>query len=431
MCWAKVYAMAQTLLSLLQESSAAARSGASAATSWRLASDFARQYWLATPAEVPDELVGEFYSMRASAADHLGLADEAIAALRDLRAWARSHNNHALALEALALLAHQALSMEDRRSTLAELHSPQEMLAQLAQGFADFRPDPDSPSLAEAPHITHRDLPTAVSARLTSAATTGFAVATNLSGSSGSSATASPVDFADTFAQLVRRFGSKPPSAADRQLWFAQEAWFRGRHEEAFERVTALIDRLEEDSAVGLNGTGAQTVALYEAHDMLAHFEMFRATENAAATSSTSEASLAAVAEHWAVCVRLADTLGAGVIALQNAGLAAMALLGEGREGEAWELASVALDAAEGCPLSPAILNLRYTLAEAALNCGLFDEALANARLVAEWSEFSADDERTIGGYTMALVAATELGYAEIATELDQRRRAALDRWES
>ncbi|WP_293819537.1 hypothetical protein [uncultured Corynebacterium sp.] len=414
--------MAQTLLSLLRDSRAAAQSGASAATSWRLASDFARQYWLATPDEVPDELVGEFYSMRASAADHLGLADEAIAALRDLRAWARSNDDHALALEALALLAHQSLTLEERPATLAELHSPREMLAQLAQGFADFRPDLDSPTLAEAPHITHRDLPRSIAARLTSAATTGFAVATNLSGSFGD---ATAFDFADTFAQLVRRFGSKPPSTADQQLWFAQEAWFRGRREEAFDRVTALIDRLEDDALLG-GGTDSQTVSLYEAHDMLAHFEMFRATE-----SIDDDASLASVADHWKECVRLAGKLGAEVIALQCAGLAAMALLGEGREGEAWELASAELAATEGCPLSPAVLNLRYTLAEAALNCGLFEEALANARLVAEWSEFSADDARTIGGYSMALVAAAELGYAEIAAELDQRRRAALERWES
>lgn len=427
MYWAKVYAMAQTLLSLLRDSRAAAQSGASAATSWRLASDFARQYWLATPDEVPDELVGEFYSMRASAADHLGFADEAIAALRDLRAWARSNDDHALALEALALLAHQSLTLEERPATLAELYSPREMLAQLAQGFADFRPAPDSPTLTEAPHITHRDLPRSIAARLTSAATTGFAVATNLSGSADDAdSDATAFDFADTFAQLVRRFGSKPPSTADRQLWFAQEAWFRGRREEAFDRVTALIGRLEEDSLLGGGSTDAQTVSLYEAHDMLAHFEMFHATE-----SIGDDSSLAAVADHWKECVRLAGKLGAEVIALQCAGLAAMALLGEGREGEAWELASAELAATEGCPLSPAILNLRYTLAEAALNCGLFEEALANARLVAEWSEFSADDERTIGGYSMALVAAAELGYAEIAAELDERRRAALERWES
>ena len=415
--------MAQTLLSLLRDSRAAAQSGASAATSWRLASDFARQYWLATPDEVPDELVGEFYSMRASAADHLGFADEAIAALRDLRVWARTNDDHALALEALALLTHQSLTLEERPGTLAELHSPREMLAQLTQGFADFRPDPDSPTLAEAPHLTHRVLPRSIAVRLTSAATTGFAVATNLSGSADD---ATAFDFADTFAQLVRRFGSKPPSTADRQLWFAQEAWFRGRREEAFDRVMALIDRLEEDSLLGGGSTDAQVVSLYEAHDMLAHFEMFHATE-----SIGDDSSLAAVADHWKECVRLAGKLDAEVIALQCAGLAAMALLGEGREGEAWELASAVLAATEGCPLSPAILNLRYTLAEAALNCGLFEEALANARLVAEWSEFSADDERTIGGYSMALVAATELGYADIAAELDQRRRAALERWES
>ena len=127
----------------------------------------------------------------------------------------------------------------------------------------------------------------------------------------------------------------------------------------------------------------------------------------------------------------LAGELDAGVIALHCAGLAAMALLGEGYPGEAWELANAELDAIAGCPLSPAVLNLRYTLAEAALNCGLFEEALANARLVAEWSEFSADDERTIGSYTMALVAATELGHEAIAAEIDERRLAALERWES
>lgn len=417
--------MAQTLLSLLRDSRAAAVSGAHAATSWRLASDFARQYWLATPDEVPDELRGEFYSMRASAADHLGFADEAVGALRDLRHWARSHDDHALALEALALLAHQALAQEEDPTAFAELHSPSEMLAQLAQGFDDFRPHPDSPTLGEAPHITHRDLDPTVADRLTSAATTGFAVATNLSGSLEDDATA--CDFADTFAKLVRRFGRKPPSAADRQLWFAQEAWFRGRREEAFELVTALVERLEEgeeDPVPSGGGSGAQTVSLYEAHDMLAHFEMFRAAESEAS-------SLLSVADHWRTCMALAVELDAGVIALRCAGLAAMALLGEGYPGEAWELANAELDAIAGCPLSPAVLNLRYTLAEAALNCGLFEEALANARLVAEWSEFSADDERTIGSYTMALVAATELGHEAIAAEIDERRLAALERWES
>src|SRR5699024_1025170 len=103
------------------------------------------RHWLATADDVADELRGEFFTLRATVADHLRLHDEGIQALHQLREWARDHGDHAAALVATAHLAYYAQNVEP--GTLSELSSPAEMLAQLADDLARWRPDADSPTI--------------------------------------------------------------------------------------------------------------------------------------------------------------------------------------------------------------------------------------------------------------------------------------------
>ncbi|MFZ2274882.1 MAG: hypothetical protein WAW21_14605, partial [Corynebacterium variabile] len=73
---------ARELTELLRASVAAARAG-DHATSWRLTSEFGTRFWLADPADLPEDLPTaertEFHVLRAAAADRMELHDDTVA----------------------------------------------------------------------------------------------------------------------------------------------------------------------------------------------------------------------------------------------------------------------------------------------------------------------------------------------------------------
>src|SRR5699024_10843845 len=195
--------MPLTLNALLADS---AHDVAQGRTAWRQMSEFARFHWLATAENVSPELVGEFYFLRAAAADVMGMTDEAIAALCGLNAWADSRGDHALTLVGKAHLAFHAFNQDE--PSWYPLGEPEDRLRALLEDFHAWRPTPDSPSVGEEPTIRGESIDRRDAVKLANAATTAYSVAVNVS-----------EQLAEVFAGLVRRFGTAYPTEADRKLW--------------------------------------------------------------------------------------------------------------------------------------------------------------------------------------------------------------------
>ncbi|RAV32634.1 hypothetical protein [Corynebacterium heidelbergense] len=369
----------------------------------RSTSTFACHHWLAEPTDVPDELRGEFYHLRAAAAEHLAMDEEAVAALTELRHWARERNRHAIALVAQAQLAYHALDAADTGAHAPgyDLPTAPEALSQVAEGLTTFRPSPDHPPIGSAGSATDRLVTPADAAALTAAATTAFTVATNLQNT----------DLAQLFATFVRRFGTVAPSAADRLLWNAQLAWAEGEHTLAANYATQAL------------GHGPDSD--YEAHEMLATCAMLEITQD---SDLTAPAATRAV-EHWIKAVGAAMDMNAPIMGIKMAELAARVLYAAEDTGAAVRLTERVLGAVSGAPVSPALLNLAAVHAQSLLAEGEVGRAWEKSLAVASWSEFTPDVERTASALAVAAEAGTRLGGEVEAQVLEvQRRRAEIYR---
>ncbi|MBC2680876.1 hypothetical protein GSS87_00305 [Corynebacterium sp. 4HC-13] len=455
--------MAQTIDSLLRDSAAAAAAG-DTRLSWELINNYAREFWLVDESEIPSDYRGEFYSVRAAAADWLGLSDEAVLALQALEKWTKSNGKHDVALVAAAHLAYQSLNQSEH--TVYHLPEAAQLLSDIAERFSQWRPDNDSLTIAEDPKLTWRSVSKQQATALTTAATTAHTVASNIaadpsripSPTKNSPGAESPLHgpsqsqhraqdsvshhtpsdsgsrhtphaaidvsaLRDFFRSMVHRFGRNPASSTEEMLWFAQEHWSCGRKDRA------------RDIALDVLRVAETVAPKYEAHFMLGHFAMLdlldvaekeQLSEHFDATPQHDAQRLEEqVAVHWGECAELALAMGAPVMALERAELACRMLSSLGKEGETWSLASRMLDATEGIPICPALLNMRAMLAQAAFMAGLHQEAWDNARSIAEWSELTPDVQRTITCYTIATFAGLELGLDEEVLTI-QLRRAAL-----
>lgn len=437
--------MAQTITSLLTESASASIAG-DTRRGWELINNYAQYFWLEDESDISPDQLGDFYSVRAAAADWMGLEDEAISALQRLQAWARERGNHEAALVAGAHLAYQSLNQSEH--SVYPLPDASILLADVAEKMRLWRPDAESLTIDEDPELSWRTVSKRQAGMLTAAATTAHTVATNVLNASPADADSSvsgtsqsdssgikPDALVQFFASIVRKFGRNPANRADELLWYSQERWAAGQLTEARKFANEVLEVTNS------------AVAHFEAHYMLGHFAMLdnlnvgiTETERALAGAeppeaapsvleSYDESALAiaeendrAIADHWTQCATIAREIGAPVMALERAELACRTLSTLGREGDAWALASAMIDATDGIPVCPALLDMRAMLAQAAFMSGLHAEAWDNARAVAEWSEFSPDIERTIACYTIATFAGLELGYDKEVLDLQQRR---------
>ena len=444
--------MAQTITSLLSESASASASG-DTRRSWKLINDYAQHFWLVDEADIPTKQRGDFYAVRAAAADWMGLEDEAISALRNLLHWAREGNDNEAGLIAGSHLAYQSLNQSEH--SVYPLPSAASLLADLAERMRLWRPDADSLTLSENPEMSWKNVSKRQAGMLTASATTAHTVATNLKaarergdvgalagvpssdyflGSAGEQADGDSPEssvpeisedkLAHFFASVVRRFGRNPAQRADELLWFAQEHWAEGRLDEARASAEAVLELPH------------QPVSHFEAHYMLGHFAMLdnlNAPQDLGEIDASSDGfddltlSVTAdndrrIANHWGQCANIAIEIEAPVMAMERAELACRTMSTLGREGDAWELASRMVKATDGIPVCPAMLDMRAMLAQAAFMSGLHHEAWENSRAVAEWSEFSPNLDRTIACYTIATFAGLELGLEEEVRKIQSRR---------
>lgn len=422
----------------------AALSGGRTERTWQLIDEFAREHWLADAADLAPAHRAWFYQLTTSAADALGMVDEAHCALLEFRHWARSVGDHAAALCANALLAYQALNAEPGVH-LHAAESPVERLRGIAADFDQWRPSPDATTLGEDSSIDgawlaargHRD----AADKLVTAATTAYTAAVSTG----------QLDLAAHFEALVRRLGTTEASPADKLLWTAQVAWAQGRRAAARRAATQAL--------------GHHPTSDFEAHDLLATFAMLDATEQdqrrdpweqreqnaaegspdfpegGATTAGTGAAPVAAgrgvgldgessegtdwhadALEHWLACADIAQRLGAGVLSLRQSELAARVQLSDADATAALETVDAALRATRGVPVSPFVLNLRAIEAEAAGALGMDRRAWDAARSAASWSEFSPDDDRTAACYTVAALSGIRLGLEAEVMDIHQRR---------
>lgn len=328
--------------------------------SWRAVSAFARDHWLADPAGLDVDLLGEFHALRHAAADQLGLVDEAAEARRAWLDWAVANDRPAAVLHARAFAAFaEAEDYADRvPAPAAPADSEIPELAAAARGILDRRPE------------GRDDYQVGLAATIVGAAAT----------------LCRRADLAAALADWARRHAPRAAAGDDRALLEAQIAHSRGD--------LAAAARLA--AAVAEDPRGEPVTATVEARQMLAWLSLEAGHEDEAIRQLRTVA---------ATCLALDFT----VAGLRSARLLTALLNGRGDYPAARALATDMLRHTRGMPVNPLTMDLELILARSLFDAGEYAEAGLRATPVAQWSTMTADEERTDAAYTIAAAAATAL----------------------
>ena len=339
-------------------------------SSWRAVTAYARDHWLDDdPAEVPEELLGEFHALRHAAADQLELSDEAEEARRRWLDWAVRTDRPAAAFHARSF------------GAFAE-----------AEKFIDARPGGARPMDADVPVLTSltRDI---LDLRPSGPEAYQFALSAAVAGAAAS--LARRPDLAGALSRWSAEYAPPRTGDDDRRLLEAQVAHGRGD----------LVESARICAAVAAAPASEPVTSTIEARQMLSHLSL-EAEEPLEAMRQ-----LAPVVE-----VGLEYDLVVGT--LRSARLLTALLNSEGEYARAAELAQEALDASSGMPVNALVMDLRLILARSLLDAGDDGAALDHAVPVAQWSSLTSDEERTDAAFSIAATAAGRAGDSGRAADL-------------
>lgn len=320
---------------LLRESAEASAENLTMRT-WQLTNEFALRYWaadsddaLVIAGELPRELVGDYWILRATVAENVGLINEAAMAYAQLLELGEQTGRLATADIAWA--------------NLCFLQPGEEALAHHGERLERWLGG------------SYRDVSSADATLIASAAMLGYTAETG---------TGSP-DSArlELFTQITEAYGSNNPSEADRLLWRAQQEHVAGNSDKAIELATRVI---------GLAEAAGDAVAQFEGHDMLGNLALMDVNEPE-------------VTFHFAQCFALVSDHGAPVVALQRAATASWASFSTGQVDFAAQLATSALAACDRMPAGKVQPDLLTVLGNCALERGEAEEAALWAQRVREY----------------------------------------------
>ena len=320
---------------LLRESARASAKNLTMRT-WQLTNDFALRHWVteteeatAIAEQLPGELVGDYWMLRATAAENVGLVNDAAMAYAQLLELGEGTGKMATADIAWA--------------NLCFLQPGEEALAHLADRLERWLGG------------SFRDVSNTDAALIASAAMLGYTAEVGTRAPEGARL--------DLYTRVAEAYGSNNPSESDRLLWRAQQLHASGDTEAATKlagRVIALAEAAED------------AVAQFEGHDMLGNLALMGVNEPE-------------VAFHFASCFELVSQQGAPVVALQRAATASWAGFSAGQIEFAAQLATSALAACDQMPAGTVQPDLLTVLGNCALERGEEEEAALWAQRVREY----------------------------------------------
>ena len=302
---------------------------------WQLSNEFALHHWQDDPdaaemvaEQLPTDLVGDYWMVRATVAENLGLINEAAVAYAQL------------------------LDLGERTDTLVRsdvawanlcfLQPTQEALEHLAERLSRW--------LGRGFH----DVSSTDAALITAAAMVGYTADVG---------TQTPNrERIELYINLAEAYGSNNPTPTDRLLWQAQQAHGAGDNVRAKELARRVIEIAEEKG---------DAVAEYEGHDMLGNLALMEVDEPE-------------VALHFSQCYQIVAQHEAPIIAVQRAATAAWAGFSAGQVEFAAELATAALGACDRMPAGPVHRDLLTVLGNCALERGDAEEAALWAERIRE-----------------------------------------------
>ena len=329
--------MGADLESLLRASAAASAENLTMRT-WQLTNEFALKHWVADPdsltavvKQLPSDVVGDYWLMRAAVAENTGCTYEAAVAYSQLlergdSAVANRHNSAGTCTKDIvrADLAWASLSF---------LQPGEEALVHLAERLERWRGG------------SFRTVPSTDASLIASTAMLGHTVEVG---------TQTPnSDRLTLYVEIAEAYGSHNPTQADRLLWRAQQA--HGAGDIAGAQAMA-------HQVIALGTETGDEIARFEGHDMLGNFALMAVDEPD-------------ITRHFAMCFDIVSKHGAPVIALQRAASASWAAFSAGQIDFAAQLATRALAACDQMPNGDAQQNLLTVLGNCALERGDTEEA--------------------------------------------------------
>lgn len=351
--------------------------------SWRAVTAFAQHHWLADATDAADSLKGEFFALKHAVADQLGLDDDAEAARLDWLHWAQDTGIQPAIFHA--------------RSYATHTEAEKFIDANPGNALTGRKPaDAEVPQLVELAADILRTQPSRESAYhfALSAAVTGAAAAL-----------ARRNDIAEALSQWTAKWAPKRSGADDRRLLEAQVAHCHGK----LATAAAICAEVAE------HPISEPVTSTIEARQMLAYL-CLEAEEESEAIRQLQQ------------FVEPALEAGLAVATLRSVRLLTALLNADSQCETAKRIGLLALSQTTGMPISPLIMDIQLITARSLLDCGEYDEALHLAEPVAQWSEFTSDEERTDTAYDIAIAAAKELAQTEKSLELVQDHAAHLTR---